>query len=287
MGIRQAFSQAYRPQANGRAERAGRQVLDWLAKLTAEEGLGWVEALPVMLRQYHDAVGESGYSPYEIVFGRPRNLAGIPREPPAECEDVRAFFDRQEMVAEKVAKVLNDKHQVATERINRQRPARPPMEVGTPVWVYKHKRVGGYKTKPRWWGPATIKSRVGDSSYVVEWPEGTQEVHLDDLKVYEAQEFVEEGEDLWFVKGDEGGPRDQEDEMALVEDIRGHRVNEFRELEFLVKWSGWGEEWNSWEPSHKLARGCGPWLTYCARQDLRFRPFDLMPWRGPEASRES
>ena len=110
LGIRQAFSQAYRPQANGRAERAGRQVLDWLAKLTAEEGLGWVEALPVMLRQYHDAVGEAGHSWYEIVLGRARNLPGIPREPPPECEDVQAFFDGQEMVAEKVAKVLNHKH---------------------------------------------------------------------------------------------------------------------------------------------------------------------------------
>ena len=59
MGIRQAFSQAYRPQTNGRAERAGRQILDWLNKIRAESELGWVEALPIMLRQYHDAVGES------------------------------------------------------------------------------------------------------------------------------------------------------------------------------------------------------------------------------------
>ena len=54
-------------------------------------------------------------------------------------------------------------------------------------------------------------------------------MHLDDLKEYEAQEFTEEGEDLWFVKGDEGGPRDQEDELALVEDIRGHRTNQYRD----------------------------------------------------------
>ena len=58
LGVRQAFSQAYRAQTNGRAETARRQILDWLAKLTAEEDLGWVEALPIMLRQCHDAVGE-------------------------------------------------------------------------------------------------------------------------------------------------------------------------------------------------------------------------------------
>ena len=63
LGIRQAFSQAYRSQANGRAERAGRQIMEWLAKLQGEGEVGWVEALPVMLRQYHDAAGESGYCP--------------------------------------------------------------------------------------------------------------------------------------------------------------------------------------------------------------------------------
>ena len=98
MGIRQAFSQAYRPQTNGRAERAGRQILDWLNKIRAESDIGWVEALPIMLRQYHDSVGESGFSPYEIVFGRYRNLPGIPQKPPEGSEDALVFLDRQAKV---------------------------------------------------------------------------------------------------------------------------------------------------------------------------------------------
>ena len=112
MGIRQAFSQAYRPNANGRAERAGRQVIDWLAKIKADTEFGWVEALPIMLRQYHDSVGESGFSPYEIVFGRYRNLPGVPRPPPQRSEEALAFMDRQLKMEEVVAKVLNAKHDV-------------------------------------------------------------------------------------------------------------------------------------------------------------------------------
>ena len=104
LGIRQAFSQAYRSQANGRAERAGRQIMEWLAKLQGEGEVGWVEALPVMLRQYHDAVGESGYSPYEIVFGRFRNLPGIPVSPPEKCDDVLIFMQRQARGAEHEAR---------------------------------------------------------------------------------------------------------------------------------------------------------------------------------------
>jgi len=43
LGIRQAYSQAYRAQANGRAERAGRQIIEWLEKLGREMEINWVQ----------------------------------------------------------------------------------------------------------------------------------------------------------------------------------------------------------------------------------------------------
>ena len=111
MGIRQAFTQAYRAQANGRAERAGRQILDRLSKLNIQGEINWVEALPKVLEQHHDAEGESGMSPYNIVFGRHRHRAGIPQEPPRECEDAQAFLQRMEEIDKMVAETLNSKHE--------------------------------------------------------------------------------------------------------------------------------------------------------------------------------
>ena len=58
LGIRQAYSQAHRPQANGRAKRAGQQIIELLKKLNVEQNVIWVEALPRVLVQYHDVVGE-------------------------------------------------------------------------------------------------------------------------------------------------------------------------------------------------------------------------------------
>jgi hypothetical protein len=160
-----------------------------LARLKAEHDIGWVEALPLMLRQYHDAVGESGYSPYKIVFGRFRNLQGAPRNPPENSHDVRAFFDRQEKIDQLVAGILNTKHEKAIERINRRRPEMAPLPEGTKVWVYRHKKSGGYKMQPRWWGQALIYRWVGSASYVVEWASGMQVVARDDLKEYTVEEF--------------------------------------------------------------------------------------------------
>ncbi len=63
LGIREFFSQAYNPKANGRAEKAGQQLIGRLQNLHAEEDINLVEALPRALRHIHDRVGEGGLSP--------------------------------------------------------------------------------------------------------------------------------------------------------------------------------------------------------------------------------
>jgi len=68
MGIRQAFSHAYRPQGNGRAEMAGKQLITLFRKLNEESGR--VEALPRALFTHRRIPGETGLSPHQIVFGR-------------------------------------------------------------------------------------------------------------------------------------------------------------------------------------------------------------------------
>jgi hypothetical protein len=112
LGIRQAFSQAYHHQANGRVERAGQQILEILRKLNSESKINWVEALPQVLDRIHDVKGESGLSPYEILFGRVRPLAGMPYDPPRECEDAHAFFSRMADTDQKFANVLNRSHEM-------------------------------------------------------------------------------------------------------------------------------------------------------------------------------
>ena len=95
LGIRCAYSQAYHHRANGRAERAGQQIFERLRHEKLDHGLTWVVVLPRILYRIHDTPG-SGLSPYQILFGRERPLAGVPYEPPVECEDAKAFFKETE-----------------------------------------------------------------------------------------------------------------------------------------------------------------------------------------------
>ncbi len=55
------------------------------------------------MRVYHDAPGESGVSPFELVFGREMFLAGPPTDLDRECEDARKFCDRMESLVTKMS----------------------------------------------------------------------------------------------------------------------------------------------------------------------------------------
>jgi len=95
LGIRQAFAQAYHSQANGRAEAIGRELQRKLRYLIHESPeLTWVEILPRAVQKINDSPGEAGISPYEIVTGRHRNLAGVPLPVEREAQDALDFLKR-------------------------------------------------------------------------------------------------------------------------------------------------------------------------------------------------
>ena len=156
LGARMAFSQEHRPQANGRAEVAGKTLITTLRKLHFEERVNWVEALPHALRLIHDRVGEGGMSPYQVVFGRDRNLAGLPYTPLHCCEDAAEFVERMGELEKSVAGILNKVHEAAQRDVNRGRRAKDPPLVGDWVWVLRPKGVGGCKISSWWLGPYRV-----------------------------------------------------------------------------------------------------------------------------------
>ena len=96
LGVRLAYSQAHRPQSNGRAEVAGQCLVKLLNKLHIEKDLDWVESLPRALRIYHDRVGETGFSPYQLMFGRDRAHGSLPYAMPKEHEGAQEFLERMQ-----------------------------------------------------------------------------------------------------------------------------------------------------------------------------------------------
>ena len=121
LGIRHAYSQAHRPNGNGRVKKAEGQHIIILRKLNAEKNVNWVEALPLALRLHHDATGPTGLSSHQIVFGRHRNLAGIPHVSLRECEEANDFLDQQSSLNKKLSDQLNEAHNNQADYFNSRR----------------------------------------------------------------------------------------------------------------------------------------------------------------------
>ena len=185
LGIRVAYSQAHRAQGNGRAEVAGKQIYNLLRKLHVEDNINWVEALPKVLKIHHDTINETGLSPYQILFGRDRNEAGIPYQPPRECENARSFFKRMANLDKKVAESYAQIHKGLMERVNATRVDKKPFSEGDVVWVLRAATPSVNKLESWWLGPAKVIQRVGEGSYKVLLKPGViYDVHRDWLKPY-------------------------------------------------------------------------------------------------------
>ena len=161
LGTRQAFSQAYRPQANGRAEVAGRTVVSALRKLQADHEVNWVESLPRVLRLRHDLPDpEIGLSPYQLVFGRERPMGGLPYSLPRAHTEAEEFLDGMEQIDKFAPGILRKSLEAQEQTANRKRlQTLFGHKVGDWVFVHRPTAFVGQKCKPA--GSDPFKSSNG------------------------------------------------------------------------------------------------------------------------------
>ena len=133
--------------------------------------------MPRALRAIHDAPGESGFSPYELVFGRHRPLANLPYTPEREAEEAKDFFSKMEEMRTRAAEKLNTDQGKRCAGINRNRKEMPMLRPGTTVWYKPEPQPGRDKLEPPWKGPYILAERVGDHSYILELPTGGAKKH--------------------------------------------------------------------------------------------------------------
>ena len=156
--------------AKGRVGATGKQLQTKLRLKIAdvhEPGVTWVEFIPKALRVIQDTQGESGLSPYEILFVWGRPLQGLPYISEPFCHDATEWVERQQHLHQEVARVLQHQHQVRANAANWKRRNPPALEVGTKVWYRPEPQPGRDKLDPTWKGPGRILERVGASSYIV------------------------------------------------------------------------------------------------------------------------
>jgi transposase InsO family protein len=170
-GISQARSIIYRPQSNGRAERAVQSIVNSLRQYLVLRKMEWVYALPFALWGLNDLPGAvAPYSPHRLVFGR--DPIGFGEVPPLTTdtgiEDATEYFTR----IGKERQLVHDKLTAIHDREYRKFIAKCPVarfKEGDRVWVRNRTDQPGLHPKLDriWQGPAEILRQISPSTFLV------------------------------------------------------------------------------------------------------------------------
>ncbi|XP_060754491.1 protein NYNRIN-like [Neoarius graeffei] len=150
------FHIPYHPQSSGIVERTNRTLKDKLTKAMQTTGSrNWVDLLPATLAEIRMTSKPSlgGYSPYEIIFGRPFPVPWRKGTPALGTSDLKTHMD------EYSAALIDKLHEICN-KVNSTISLPPsanthPFQVGDKVLVQFFKRFGQLG-KPRYSEPAEI-----------------------------------------------------------------------------------------------------------------------------------
>ena len=170
-GITQAKSIVYRPQSNGRAERAVQSIINALQLYLVFRTLDWIYALQFALWGLNDLPGPiAPYSPHRLVFGRdPIGLGAVPPlTVDTGVEDATEYFCRAQDERQLIESKLVDLHAREYQGFLRKHPSLQFKE-GDRVWVQNRTDQPGLHPKLDriWQGPAEILRKVSTNTYLV------------------------------------------------------------------------------------------------------------------------
>ena len=144
-------------------------------------------------------------------------------------------------------------------------------EPGDRVWVRRLPHQGR-KLDPLWLGPCEVLTRYDTTGrYSISFPDGIQDVHMERLKIYlpkvDGHKTV-----LHYFKPHVDIP---DDDAFVVEKILSHRIRAGRH-QWLVKWNGYDNSFNSWEPAHSFVGYLQQdWLNFNRDHHIYFPVGDL------------
>ena len=155
-GVTKSRTTPYHPQGNGQCERFNRTLFDLLRTLPSDQKRRWPRMLPQLLFAYNTTTHHStGFSPYELLFGRRPQLpvdALLGRtESEATVTDLDAWMTDHKRYLDGIYQAARRHLESAARDRQRQAPGPPdpPLPVGTVV-LHRQHPLGRCKIQDRW-----------------------------------------------------------------------------------------------------------------------------------------
>ena len=169
MGVRHAKTVAYHSRSNGRAEVAGRQVLEKFRQLHIEApGRNWYHSLWRVLQAYQDLTGPSDLSPHRILFLRDRVSRTLPWMNHAnEAKEANAMMSEAEDTAKNVCDAMVAEHAREAEYFQSGKVHKYPLK-DTVLLERHHKDVLSRHRQQSRYVPGVLLRKTRQDGYVIQ-----------------------------------------------------------------------------------------------------------------------
>jgi hypothetical protein len=243
VNVHHLTTSAYNPRVNGKVERYNPLIADAMRKCmdTEHDKTKWPEYLSFVTLAFNSKVHtRTGFTPYEIVFGRRMNAfeSWSAKEQIDETESLSSraieikdlVENKQDTALERIrnAQKLQTKQQDRHQNVQVER-----LEPGTVVYV----KTMGIQSKlaPKYRGPFRIIEVTKNGNYILE---NTLNERMADTYPLHRLKVIKDGDEEF-------------DQVFRVQKIIKHRQRG-DDYEYLVKWQNQSNKHNSWEPKQSF-----------------------------------
>jgi len=252
-GIEHRFISPYNPRADGKVERAIGTIMSVIKKMVHGSNMLWPMYVPFAQYTFNIKTASlTGSAPFSLMFGRaPNEWKDYTQEPPLlvslDLDEKRSNWKLHQdkmvsLIYPTISQhILTNKNKMVA-YLNKTRHALLPKNVAAGTEVYLVDPLKQNKWQPKYIGPYTIIRRAHNGAYVLRDATGDildRHIPLDQLKVLTGKRSGKN-------KNTEANAT--RSDVYVVEAIRAHRGDNPSNFEFFVKWEGYPEEENTWEP---------------------------------------
>jgi chromodomain-containing protein/integrase-like protein len=245
IGAHQNISTAFHPQIDGLSERKNQWIEQYLQIVTSASPEDWTNWLSITSAVHNNQQNNTtGLSPNQILWGHKAVL--VPNND----------FPTRNQTANDHMEDMKRNQQMAISTLNKmagKAPAPSPYQVGDQVWLEAtHLRLPYQSTKlaPKCHGPFSITKVVSPVAFQLHIPMAWN-IH----DIFHASLLSPYHESLEHGPNYSRPPPDllEGEEEYEVECIVNHRCSgRTRTLQYLIKWKGYLEADNTWEPADQV-----------------------------------
>ena len=259
-----SLSSSHHPQHDGQTEIVNKQLATMLRAYVNDDLSDWSAWLHILEFAYNNAVhGSTGTTPFFLLYGfHPRTPLDFLKSGKADASsyslspEAVTFLETLAMHRDSARRAIAVAQDKQAAQYNKSRRPVPELRKGSRVLVNPHSlewvdsKGAGAKLKQRWIGPFEVIQKINPKVYRLRMSDqypGLPVFNIEHLKLYKESD-EEWGERTLMKESRRSKPATEE---YSVEAVVGHRRKR-RGMEWLVRWEGYGPQFDTWEPTASL-----------------------------------